>query len=96
MVDTNVAWCQKTNINTHMQDTHQQDKLLEVNSLKQQLSLTYQNMELRKPPDGNHSFVDMPAFLQMKQVRDMNKNRIIIEHLNINLLCATSLWNWKV
>ena len=84
LVDTNVAWCHKTNINTHMQDTHQQDKLLEVNSLNQQLSLTYQNMELRKPPDGNHSFVNMPAFLQIKQVRDRNKNRIIIGHLNIN------------
>ena len=69
MVDTNVVWCHKTNINTHMQDTHQQGKLLEVNSLNQQLSLTYQNIELRKPPDGNHSFVDMPAFLQIKQVK---------------------------
>ena len=54
---------------------------MEVNSLNQQLSLTYQNIESR---NGNHRFVDMPAFLQLKQVRDMNKNRIIIGHLNIN------------
>ena len=26
----------------------------------------------------------MPAFLQIKQIKDMNKNRIIIGHLNIN------------
>ena len=46
--------------------------------------LTYQNTEISKSPDGNHSFVNMPALCQIKQVKDRNKNRIIIGHLNIN------------
>ena len=77
-VATNVVWCHKSNFDTHLQDTHLQGKLCV------QLPPTYQNTEISKSPDGNHSFVDMPALCQMKQIKDRNKNRIIIGHLNIN------------
>ena len=81
---SNVVWCKKTNINTHMQDTHLKGKLQDVSSFNQQPSLTFQNIELSKLTDVNCSCVGMPAFLQIKQIKDMNKSRSIIGHLNIN------------
>ena len=78
-VATNVVRCHKHNLNTQVQDTVQ-----EISSISQQIPLSNLNTEISELSDDNISLPDMPVQLQIKQLKDLNKNRVVIGHLNIN------------